>query len=79
VTPDNCRSCQAPITWAVTERGRDMPVNAEPSPDGSIELVERGGQPPLARTLKAADRAGKTNLHRSHFADCPNAPTWRRR
>ena len=76
---DTCRSCNAPIIWAVTERGRDMPVNAEPSPDGSIQLLEHESSTPLARVLKVADRFGKTNLHRSHFADCPDAPKWRTR
>lgn len=78
-TQDRCRSCQAPVIWAVTERGKDMPVNAEPSVDGTIQLVEQAGRPPLARVLKVADRFGKTDLRRSHFADCPNAPKWRRR
>jgi hypothetical protein len=75
---DTCRSCNAPIIWAVTDRGRDMPVNAEPSADGSVQLVGREGQAPLAKVLKVADRFGKTNLRRSHFADCPDAPRWRK-
>jgi hypothetical protein len=80
VAQDRCRSCQAPIIWAVTERGRDTPVNAEPSADGSIALVDQGaGRTPLARVLKVADRFGRTNLRRSHFADCPSAPKWRKR
>lgn len=33
-----CGSCDAPIIWASTVKGRPMPVDAEPDPDGNILL-----------------------------------------
>lgn len=31
----NCRSCDAPIAWIITEAGRSMPVN----PDGTSHFI----------------------------------------
>jgi hypothetical protein len=74
-----CRSCAAPVIWAVTEAGRPMPVDAEPAPDGTVRLEDRGGPQPLARVVPAAKRFGVTGLRKSHFATCPEAGAWRRR
>lgn len=78
-----CRSCGQPVIWCITERLQAMPVDAEPVPDGNIQLVARpvgsfGGRP-LAKILNVAQRFGKTNLHTSHFVDCPQAAKWRTR
>jgi hypothetical protein len=72
-----CRSCPARIVWCVTEAGKRMPVDAEPVPNGNVELRDQGhqvlavvhGQPPL----------GVDRLHLSHFATCPRAADHRRR
>jgi hypothetical protein len=60
-----------------------MPVDAEPAPDGTLELLEPIA--PLAperyRILTGFDlelAAGRP-LHRSHFATCPNAGAHRKR
>lgn len=75
-----CRSCHAPVIWAVTEAARSMPVDAEPSAAGTLVLEQRvEGRPPLARTIKAELRGGRTDLHTSHFATCPEAAKWRTR
>lgn len=76
---DTCRSCQARIIWTVTTGGKDMPVDAEPATDGTIQLVDRRhlGLKPQARVLKVADRFGKTRLRLSHFVSCPQAGQWR--
>lgn len=77
---ENCRSCAALIIWAETERGRSMPVDAQPSADGSIRLHAREQyRSPLAVVLPVAKRFGLTNLHTSHFATCPHAARWRQR
>lgn len=76
-----CRSCQAPIIWCTTERGRAMPVDAQPSTGGNLLLRRRieykGNCDPLAVLIDATHRFGRTDLHTSHFATCPNAETWR--
>lgn len=79
---EHCDSprCEARIVWAVTDRGKRMPVDADPSPaDGNIKLsVRYTGPEPLATVLSAAARFGLT-LRTSHFATCPDADRFRRR
>lgn len=78
-----CRDCAAPIVWAMTGQRRPMPVNANTDPTGTLQLeTVRGG---LRCTVPPApERAGRTDLHLSHFATCPKAnerrkPATRRR
>lgn len=67
-----CRSCGAWIVWAVTEKGKRMPV--EPSDGGNIFLKESlFDEPPTATVVEP----GK-GTHASHFATCPDAPEWRK-
>jgi hypothetical protein len=76
---EHCRTCDKPIIWAVTSRLRDMPVDAQPVPDGNIRLEPREGMQPVARVLSVAEQFGKKSLRKSHFATCPQAERWRRR
>jgi hypothetical protein len=74
--PSRCRSCQAPIIWAVTAEGRKMPVDAAPHQDGRLVLSwkEDGWQ------VRVAPHGGSlTQRHRPHFATCPDADSWRKR
>jgi hypothetical protein len=74
-----CRSCDAPIIWAVTPAGRPMPVNSEPVPyRGNIRLeVQPDGRPPLACAIPVMYCFGRRDLYLSHFVDCPEADKWR--
>jgi hypothetical protein len=88
-----CRSCSAPIFWALTRKpngdvGTRMPVDRDPVADGNIEIVDRTRLPeendwtPVIRVLKKGD--GDTlfeppDRYVSHFATCPNAPQHRRK
>jgi len=74
---ENCRSCEAPVIWAMTERGKLMPVDAEPSKDGNVQLKPRVAVAPLAEVLSVAKCFGKTQLRLSHFVKCPQAKQWR--
>lgn len=74
-----CRSCGAPVIWAVTLGARSMPVNAEPVSDGNVALEERAGMVPLARVLSVTARFGRTDLRTSHLATCKQAKLWRTR
>jgi hypothetical protein len=67
---ERCRSCQAPIEWAFTEKGKRIPLDRTTSsavanivldPDGTARVVAAG----------EGDRI-------SHFATCPNAGRHRR-
>ena len=64
-----CRSCGAPIRWAVTERGRNAPLDPEPHPEGNLRVEVRRG---LDRAIVVAPGTEPV-LYRSHFATCPNA------
>lgn len=74
---EKCRTCQADIIWAVTERDRDMPVDAQPTPDGTV-LLEQTGSRLVARVLPAHRAFGRKDLRKSHFATCKDADKWRR-
>jgi len=76
-----CRSCGAPIFWVETEKGKAMPVDAEPVSDGNVEMTgEMVGNRPLVRVhangqsqlLDTGDR------YLSHFTTCPDSAEWRR-
>ena len=82
-----CRSCEAPVVWAKTEAGKNMPMDETPvegdekfwqarDPDrplnGLFSLV-RG----VARRATDEDRRLRRPLYTSHFATCPQADNWR--
>jgi hypothetical protein len=79
---NNCRSCGAPIVWAVTEAtGRRMPIDPEPTSGGNVILSD--DNPPVALVLPAGQAslfAHGTGADRftSHFATCPNADAHRK-
>lgn len=54
-----CRSCGQPIVWAVTERGRRMPLSK--ATERRAFIVD---EHEIARSVITYD---------SHFSDCPNA------
>jgi hypothetical protein len=79
-----CNSCNADIIWARSLHGRAMPVDAEPSPAGTVLVATRQGI--VRATVYTADDAARflrpeqiRELRTSHFATCPDADTWRKR
>lgn len=73
-----CRSCDAPVVWATTSNGKAMPVDAEPSEDGTVELAQDVHGRAVATVLTGPSLLGGP-LHTSHFARCPEADRWRQR
>lgn len=76
-----CRSCGQEILWAVTAaKGRRIPLDPEPVPDGNVILVQVTTGVTEAVVLRAEDRpaAGKAR-YVSHFSTCPQAAQHRRR
>lgn len=81
----NCRSCDAPVIWTETEKGKRMPVDAEPSRSGSFELRTDG---PFARPngtrleegvpLAVWNPDANEERYVSHFSTCPDAKGWRK-
>lgn len=74
-----CRSCGAPMIWAVmaTTRRR-MPLDAAPHPDGTIEIQSDGTAGWLKGDVLAEAKAAGVPLYQSHFASCPNGPAHRK-
>lgn len=72
-----CRSCGRPIVWASTVTQRSMPVDADPSPGGTIELTATG-HGVYASVVTVRDSA-EPMRRTSHFATCPQADVWRGR
>jgi len=72
-----CASCRRPVIWTVTDKGKRMPVDAQPTPDGSIVLTVDKAEV-RSRIVEVKFRFGRTDLHTSHFARCPAADTHRR-
>jgi hypothetical protein len=76
----HCRSCEALIVWTLTEKGKRMPVDAEPVAGGNLRLDHERPvhsfvvEPSLLDELDTTDD-GKRYV--SHFSTCPDAATWR--
>ena len=71
---DLCRSCGAKIIWVKTEKGKDMPIDAEPVPDGNI-VMSTG----KAHVVKKDETfLTGTKFYKSHFATCPHAAQHRK-
>ncbi len=76
-----CRSCPAQIIWAVTAKGKYMPVDAEPNPDGNVELLPPapGMRAPQAIVHGQPQMMTEGAIHMPHHATCPKADEWRKR
>lgn len=77
---DDCDTCHAAIVWTTHERTlRAMPVDVDPSDGANLALTLSKSGTVFCRVVKPELAYGRTDLHRSHFATCPDAPKWRRR
>jgi hypothetical protein len=78
--PAECRSCKAPVYWAVTTAGNRMPVDVDQVPGGNIELepmlfgTELRSQT-VAHIVKPEPEVLR---YRSHFVSCPDRREWKR-
>jgi hypothetical protein len=80
---EHCRGkhCDAPIIWAITAARKMMPVDAEPTPDGNVELSTEWPVHALpAATVYAQPPLGADalTLRLPHHATCPDAAEWKR-
>ena len=74
-----CRSCGAPIMWLEhVTTGKPAPIDIQASMDGNIRI---GVIPEHYGVLTGQDLADAQErgdeLHKSHYATCPQAPAWR--
>lgn len=71
-----CRSCDAEIIWAVTRKGKRIPIDHAPVPGGAflLYLPEE-----TADEQTTADFVGTPNgMYTTHFETCPNAAKLRK-
>jgi hypothetical protein len=68
-----CRSCRAPIAWVKTARGKNMPIDLEPTGLGTW-LLEWEGE---VATAHKAVQSYAGPKYTSHFSTCPDADKWR--
>ena len=73
-----CRSCGAPVIWAVHETTKKRaPIDATPVEDGNVIFVHEPGMggDPEYHVLTKTERAFPvlTSRHTNHFLSCPNA------
>lgn len=77
MTAGTCRSCAAPIWWAITPKGRGMPLDppgTHPEPNlaawrDAAGILRASTTPPDGLTVTVTT---------SHFATCPHADEHRR-
>lgn len=70
-----CKSCGAALRWAITEKGKRIPLDAKPTADGSFYFIgpdEVRFKPP---TVTAVD----VDVFTTHFLTCPFAGQHRKK
>lgn len=73
-----CRSCRADIVWAITRSNTPMPLDAEPSPVGNVQVDDLRNATVLGPLdLLMWDREA-TPLYMPHHATCPDGEEWKR-
>jgi hypothetical protein len=71
-----CRSCGAPIVWAITERGKRIPIDPQPNLAGNLTITPEPFGPPRAAVTRDV---GDGRRYLSHFTTCPHAAAHRTR
>lgn len=79
----SCRSCRAPIVWAISEASdKPIPLDAVAVDNGNIVFVEQRQRDyevtPVVRYLRKGE-APVGHRFVTHFATCPNARAHRRK
>lgn len=70
-----CRDCGMQVIRIAGDAGKQLILEAQPTPDGTVVLVHRRRRS-MARTLNGEALEEATQpLYRPH--DCPNRPDWR--
>lgn len=69
---DSCKSCGQPIVWALTTKGRRMPIDPEPVAGGNVDVAV------IAGVRHAIGTAPGEGTHVSHFSSCPDAARHRK-
>ncbi len=73
-----CSTCRAEITWVKTAAGKSMPLDAEPTEDGNVVLVNGLAVVLGAKGAQGVAAVGATR-YTTHWATCKEAAAWRKR
>lgn len=69
----NRPGCTAAIRWVRTERGKSMPLDAKPNPDGNV-LITDGVAVVANDALRTEALARGRDLWMPHWATCTDPP-----
>ena len=73
----SCGSCGAPMRWVTPLAGKPMPLDAEPNPEGNVEMVTTPAGP--RAKVHAKGQGGLLGERwMPHHASCPQGREWRR-
>jgi hypothetical protein len=67
-----CKGCGQKIDWWKTEAGKNMPVDPDPHPEGTV-LIDV-----VANVARVVLVGSHPRLRRSHFVTCPRAAQFRK-
>lgn len=73
-----CKSCGAKVVWVMTEAGKKMPIDPDPSEFGNIYFQKDGTVLVLTKYSAEGQRRLGKDLFLSHFVTCPNASSHRK-
>lgn len=77
---DRCKACNAEMLWALTESGKNIPLDPEPVEHGNLCLaaLDPGG-PMVVHYIQDGETIGPlVPRYRSHFATCSRADEFRK-
>lgn len=76
-----CRSCQAKVTWCITDNGKTMPVDPNPDPKGNLirtgNVVDGKLEVHAISSRDVGEELKSSTRYMSHFATCPQAASHR--
>lgn len=80
-----CRSCDAPVLWAIVRKGgKRIPLDPDPVDNGNIAIIgereDQYGKSPLVEYRATDPLPGMSEpKYVTHFATCPNAQQHRKK
>lgn len=73
-----CRACRGRVIWVITEGGRRIELDPDPTPDGNVVPVLAYGNH-RARVLTGDHLPAEEPAWRQHSTTCPESPATRAR
>lgn len=75
----SCKECGAAMRWVKTQKGKNMPIDDEPSADGRF-VIEGDDEPARVRFLGEQEAESYTgDKFTSHFKTCTNPARFSRK